>query len=131
MKSYKIIKDTATNEEYVLVKGTILTKEEAIRDDIIFGYIDIAPVPQKGNTEPIQAFKQDVMINYLNHPYIITENTVELEEEHVLEDYIPDELLDKALGQAMDQQMQVSIHGASVVIKKQPSELSEDNNKEE
>ena len=131
MKTYQIIKDTTTNEEYVLVKGKLLTKQEAIRDDIIFGYIDIAPVPQKGNTEPIRAFKQGVMVNFLNNPYILTENTVELEEEHVLEDYIPDELLDKALGQAMDQQMQVSIHGASVVIKKQPSELSEDNNKEE
>lgn len=127
MKTYKIIKDITTNEEYVLVKGILLTQQEAIREDITFGYIDIAPKPKEGNTEPIGAYKRSVMVNYLNSAYITTEDTVELEEEHVLEDYIPDELLNKAIGQAMDQQMELSIRGASAVIKKQPSELSEDN----
>jgi hypothetical protein len=42
-----IIKDKETGKEYALVNGKLLTQQEALEQKIYFGYIDVAPLPEK------------------------------------------------------------------------------------
>ena len=54
-----VIEHTETKEKLILVKGKLLTKAEAIREEIYFGYIDVAPITTKAPISTIRVLYGD------------------------------------------------------------------------
>ena len=107
MKLCPVLLNSEDNKKYVLVAGQLLTPQEALERKIFFGYIDIAPLPEK---RPIT----EICVLYEKNPFTPTGEMECVQTLETKPEEIPQELLDNALQSALSS---ASITGISLGIK--------------
>ena len=98
-----VVVDTTTNQKYAVVYGKLLNAQEALEQEIYFGYIDVAPIPQTGLISQMQVLYTNLTLS----PTGEMELVVLPEEEEVKE--VPEELLAEALTQATEEAKEFTI----------------------
>lgn len=96
-KLCKVLVDTTTGQKYALVRGKLLTQQEALGRDILFGYIDVAPIPQTGLISQMQVLYTNLTLQLTDELETVTLPDPEKQED------IPQELLSNAQNQAAEE----------------------------
>jgi len=102
MKLCPVLLNSEDNKKYLLVAGKILTPQEALEREIYFGYIDVAPLPEKA---PISQMLVKYTIPTLSFTGEMESMTI-VKIDEVGE--IPDDVLAKAKEAASEQESYIT-----------------------